>query len=332
VKLGRFGDISIEQARKLAGGTTAKIAEGIDPQAEKRRERAGQTLGTLFTFHMTTHAKVFKKSWEGDEAIYRRYLSRWSSRKLATIERRDIQALHAKIGQNHGIYAANRTLALLSKMFSVARNVGHEGNPAKGIQRFREQSRERFMAGDELPKFFKSVNEVQDQTIRDYIFVALLTGGRRSNVMSMRWADVSLDRRTWTIPAGQSKNATAMIVPLSDPVLEILKRRQGGDSPYVFASSGKSGHLEDIKWTWKQVLKRGGIVDLRLHDLRRTLGSWQAATGASLPIIGKSLGHKNQATTAIYARLNLDPVRQSVGTATAAMLEAGRTTAGEVES
>jgi integrase len=76
------------------------------------------------------------------------------------------------------------------------------------------------------------------------------------------------------------------------------------------------------KTAWKRILTRAGIQDLRIHDLRRTLGSWQAATGASLPIIGKSLGHKSLGATQIYARLNLDPVRESLNKATDALLQA----------
>src|SRR6185503_5001402 len=91
---------------------------------------------------------------------------------------------------------------------------------------------------------------------------------------------------------------------------------------YVFPGSGKSGHLEEPKKGWQRILTRAGIADLRIHDLRRTLGSWQAKQGASLAIIGKSLNHKNQNTTAIYARLDLDPVRDSVNTATSAMMAA----------
>ena len=328
VKLGRFGDISIEQARKLAQRTTAAIAEGIDPMAEKRRQRAGETLGTLFTYYMETHARVHKKSWQQDQWRFGRYLKRWSNRKLVEIERRDIQALHAKVGREQGPYAANRLLSMLRKMFNVARNVGHESNPAIGVQRFREQSRDRLLGADELPKFFESLEQEPNPTIRDYVMVALLTGARRRNVMSMRWRDVNLEGALWTIPASQSKNAQAMTVPLVELVLDILRRRQGGDSPFVFASYGKSGHLEDIKAAWQKILRRAGIADLRLHDLRRTFGSWQAATGASLPVIGKSLGHKNMASTAVYARLNLDPVRQSVNTAAAAMLATGKSDAG----
>jgi integrase len=93
---------------------------------------------------------------------------------------------------------------------------------------------------------------------------------------------------------------------------------------FVFPSHGKTGHLMEPKKGWKRLLARAGLEDLRIHDLRRTMGSWQAKTGASLAVIGKSLNHKNQSTTAIYARLDIDPVRESMEKATAAILEAVR--------
>ena len=95
-----------------------------------------------------------------------------------------------------------------------------------------------------------------------------------------------------------------------------------GSAIFVFPGIGKSGHLQEPKKGWKRILERAKITDLRIHDLRRTLGSWQAKTGASLAIIGKSLNHKNQNTTAIYARLDLDPVRESVNAATKAIFNA----------
>ncbi len=92
---------------------------------------------------------------------------------------------------------------------------------------------------------------------------------------------------------------------------------------FVFPGNGSSGHLIEPTKGWKRILERAGVDDLRIHDLRRTLGSWQAKTGASLVTIGKSLNHKNQNTTAIYARLDLDPVRESVNAATSAIMVAG---------
>ncbi len=105
--------------------------------------------------------------------------------------------------------------------------------------------------------------------------------------------------------------------------MTILRIRKPTEPPtFVFPGDGKSRHLIEPKRGWNRILERAGIDNLRIHDLRRTLGSWQAKTGASLAIIGKSLNHKNQNTTAIYARLDLEPVRESVNTATSAMMAA----------
>jgi len=129
---------------------------------------------------------------------------------------------------------------------------------------------------------------------------------------------------TWLIPAAKAKSKEPIRVVLSPVALNILQtRKPASTSEWVFPGRGESGHLEEPKKAWKRILKRASITDLRLHDLRRTLGSWQAATGASLPIIGKSLGHSSLQATQIYARLDLDPVRASVNKATDAMLIAG---------
>ncbi len=94
-------------------------------------------------------------------------------------------------------------------------------------------------------------------------------------------------------------------------------------SNFVFPGTGKSGHLVEPKKGWIRIKERAGIKDLRLHDLRRSLGSWQAITGSSLVIIGKTLAHKDQKTTAIYAQLDNDPVRESLQKATEAIFNAG---------
>ena len=117
-----------------------------------------------------------------------------------------------------------------------------------------------------------------------------------------------------------------MIIPLSDEAVEILKARkieqeEGGiRRKWVFPSDkSKSGHLEAPGERWIRILKRANIKNLRIHDLRRTLGSWQAMTGTSSAVIGKTLGHKSRTTTAIYERMNLDPVREGINKACDAM-------------
>jgi len=210
----------------------------------------------------------------------------------------------------------------LRAIFNKAADWGYEGpNPARGIKKFPERSRERFLQADELPNFFKAVAEEANDAVRDFILISLLTGARRGNVLAMRWADVNLERATWTIPT--TKTDDSLTVPLVPEAVAILAGRQGrAQGEYVFPAKSKSGHLAEPKTAWARILKRAGIKDLHVHDLRRTLGSWQAAQGASLVIIGKSLGHRNVSTTAIYSRLNIDPVRRSVEAATKAMLAA----------
>jgi integrase len=322
VTLGLYPDLSIEQARGKASAMNAAIARGEDPAQQRRAIRGEMTLGDLFAVYLERHSKVYKRSWVEDEEQFRRYLQGWRSRRLSTLRKSDIALLHGRVGKEHGPYAANRLIALLRAMFNRAADWGWEGsNPAIGITKFRERARERFLEADELPRFFRALSEELNTTVRDYVLLSLLTGARRCNVLAMRWEELNLERATWTIP--QTKSGEAFTVALSIPALKVLReRQQSATSEWVFPGIGTSGHLVEPKATWKRILRRAGIQDLRLHDLRRTLGSWQAATGASLSIIGKTLAHKNVATTAIYARLNLDPVRQSVNLATSAMFEA----------
>lgn len=323
ITLGRFPDLSIEQARRKAENINATIAEGGNPNDRRRAERAEITFGALFDEYLERHAKIHKRSWDEDQAVFNRYLIPWQSRKLSTITKTDIQKLHQDVGRHKGRYGANRLLALCSIVFNKATEFGlwDKANPALGIKKFREQSRDRFLQADELPRFFQALSQEQNDNVRDYVILALLTGARKSNVLAMRWDQINLDGREWRIP--RTKNETPQIVTLSEEACFLLQqRKETAATNFVFPSTGKTGHLTEPKKGWGRILKQAGIADLRIHDLRRTLGSWQARTGASLAIIGKSLNHKSPQATAIYARLDLDPVRASVEKATKAMLEA----------
>lgn len=322
VRLGAFPDMKVKVARKRANEAIAKISDGVNPNEEKRALRAELTLGELFEDCLTYDFKPYLKSWKEYDSTYNRYLKRWANRPLSKITRQKVQALHGEIGRKHGHYSANRTVALLSSLFSKAIARGYEGqNPATRIKKFREKSRERFLEADELPRFFQALAEEENETLRDFVLMALLTGARRSNVLSMKWENVFLDRGYWEIP--ETKNGNSQRVVLVPTAIEILERRKSGGSEFVFPGEGKAGHFNDPKRGWARILERAEIPNLRIHDLRRSLGSWQAATGASLSMIGKSLNHKNVNSTAIYARLNLDPVRASVEAATTAILKAG---------
>lgn len=298
---------------------------GVNPNDINRAKLEEMTFAELFGIYLERHAKLRKRSWMRDKIQYDQYLGSLKKKKLSAVTRRHIAAIHSQIGRKYKI-RANRVLALISSVFGRAIEFGlYEGmNPCIGIKRFPEQSRDRFLQADELPRFFDALFAEPKDVIRDFILVALLTGARKSNVLAMRWSDINLKEATWKIRETETKNSTPQTVPLCEDIISILtERRKNTRSLFVFPGRGKSGHFTSPTTGWKRILKRAGLENLRIHDLRRTLGSWQAMTGASLPIIGKSLNHKSPAATAIYARLDLDPVRESMQKAATAMLEAG---------
>jgi integrase len=333
IMLGRFPEVTVENARNEVTKYNTLIAQGINPAEKQRAIRSEMTFGQLFEQYIERHAKLHKKSWEKDRQRYNCYLMIWENQKLSAIKKTDIQSLHTKIGTQNGRYAANRTLALIHAMFSKAHQWGWEyPNPAHGIQKFKEYSRERFLHADELPRFFEALSQDLSRALSDYILLSLFTGARKTNILSMRWEDVHLERKTWVIP--MTKNDDPHTLPLVPPAIEILQRRKKENienSPWVFPSDSKTGYFMDPKRGWKRILKRANIQNLRMHDLRRSLGSWQAATGASLSVIGKTLAHRNVSTTAIYARLDLNPVRDAMQKATEAMLTAGMVQSSDTE-
>ena len=252
--------------------------------------------------------------------------------KITTIKREAISRILSNM-EKAGLAGSsiNGARALVSSIYGRAIEWGYAtANPVVGIKTRKTVKRDRFLQAGELPRFFESLAVEINETLRDYILLALLTGARRSNLLAMRWSDTNLNESVWRI--ADTKNGTPQNVTLSPEAVTILQARQDvadKGEVFVFPGVGASGHMEEPKKGVIRVMERAGIPygrktenGVTLHDLRRTLGSWQAKTGASMAIIGKSLNHKSQQTTAIYARLDLDPVRASVNTATSAMMEA----------
>jgi integrase len=333
ITIGPYTDLSIEQARKRAEQLNSAIAQGNNPAADRRSVRDEFTLKELFDVYLERYAKPHKRTWKQDESLFRCNLHGWQLRKIGTIKKADVVALHARIGRLRAKKTttgkrttANRTVELLGSMFNRAiRDYGWKGtNPAAGVTSFHEEERARFLGAAELRPFFQALADEPNEIIRDFFLLALFTGARRANLQAMTWPAVNWELASWTIPADQAKGRKTLEVALSPEALRILESRKAAAvDQWVFPGTGKTGHLVEPKTAWTRICRRAGIRDLRLHDLRRTLGSWQAGTGASLVIIGKSLGHSSVETTQIYARLLLEPVRAAVEKATNAMLVAG---------
>jgi integrase len=359
--LGSFPVMTCEQARRKALIIKGVVADGKDPNEERHRLNQEITFGELFDEYMIRYSKKHKKSWKYDEREINKFLPHWFGRKISTINQQEIRLLHEQVREDNGLYQANRLLERIKAIYNKAIEWGWQGsNPAHYIKKYREQSRDRFIQPVELPCLFKALDAETNETARDYIWLSLLSGARKANVLAMRWDEINWSRQEWRIP--DTKNNEPVTIPISQRANEILiARHENKSSQWVFPSPRNSNkHLADPKKTWERVRKQAtifywqkhpeyndvikqalasldeslsihrqylaivtyaekkgielpsGLMDLRLHDIRRTMGSYQAINGASLAIIGKSLGHKSQQATQVYSRLNLDPVRASM--------------------
>lgn len=330
VKLGTFPEMTVEQARKAAALALGEFASGANPAAARRAFKAEPTLSEFFTEYGTRHGEK-KRAWAADVQRFRDYLQKpMGGKKLSEIDRAMIaKVLHDAEKAGKSVATVRNIRALASGVFGKAVEWGFlDYNPAQGVKvAGKKVSRDRFLQADELPRFFAAVAE-EDPAMRDFILLALLTGARRANLCAMHWRELDLSAGVWRIP--RTKNDEPQSVTLCPEAVAILEaRKDSTGGGFVFPGTGRTGHIVEPKKAVERVMARAGIPygrdvpnGVTLHDLRRTLGSWQARTGASLAIIGKSLNHKSPQATAIYARLDLDPVRQSVNTATSAMLEA----------
>ena len=327
LKLGRYPDLTVAKARELAGKTGAAIAEGRDPVGDRRKARKEATFGELFDWWRKRQDGRGRSSSYLKEADrqFKSYLQPLASTRAGLVTRPDVRKLHANVTAKHGPYQANRTLALIRAVYNLATNEEQfEGaNPAAGIEPNSEVERERRLMPGEATKFFEALAAEPDQDIRDFTLLALYTGARRSNVAAMAWADLDLDSSSPTWQIAHTKNGLPQTVPLEPEEVEILRQRRANQSepkpgrkraaatsvPWVFPSRSKTGHLVDPKRAFKELLDRAGISDFRIHDLRRSNGSFQADEGVPESIIGKSLNHLSPAATKVYARTTLNPIK-----------------------
>jgi integrase len=166
----------------------------------------------------------------------------WNGRKLSDISRADVERLHAKVGQEHGRYAANHLVRLLRRMFNVATNWGllKGANPASRIKLFAEEKRERFLSPDELKRVNDALMEEPNWRWRAYFPLSLLLGIRRGELLAMRWADIDLDARRWRIPITKTGNSHLLPLP-SDAVAILADLPSRGASDWVFPSDGATG-------------------------------------------------------------------------------------------
>lgn len=313
--IGQAGPLlSFANARKEAMRLLSEAAQGGDPVEAKQTARKAETIADLADQYLTHHAKPKKreKSVANDVSMLNAIIiPELGNRKVAEVGHRDIQALHNSLRETP--YRANRTLALLSKMFALSVRWGwRHDNPAKGVERFPENKRHRWLSDAELARLVAALNEHPNQNAANAIRLQLLTGARIGEVLSAEWTDFDLARRVWVKPSHHTKQKRTEHLPLSSAtiaLLQAIKERADPSHPFVFPGKKLGQPLKELKRFWHSVTTSAELSDYRIHDNRHTHASHLVSSGLSLPVVGRLLGHTNPLTTQRYAHLADDPLR-----------------------
>jgi integrase len=347
--LGSVGTLTPDEARAVAKDALAKARLGADPARDKDLARKSLTLTALAERYLAEHVDAKRKP--GTRRHYRHLLEEVAgpalgAMKADAVTRADIARLHGKMKSKP--FQANRLLAVLGAMYGFAgkRGLVPEGcNPARGIEKFREHRRERFLTSEEIERLGAALREAESDGIAwevdasqpnakhlpkpanrrtilgphavAAIRLLILTGARLREILHLRWEQVDFDRGLLFLPDSKTGRKTIVLNPPALAVLELLKSigvsmkdgRLAG--AYVIAGSDPDRPRADLHRPWKVVAKRARLEEVRLHDLRHTYASFGASSGFGLPIIGKLLGHREAATTQRYAHLDNNPLRRA---------------------
>lgn len=336
--LGKVGEITLDQARDTARKWKALAREGVDPNRERHAEATAPTFKDLCDEYLKRHAARKRSGSEDRRKIEKRLRPKLGHLRVKDVRFEDIEAIHRNMSGSP--IEANRVVALLSKMFNLAIRWGwRDDNPTSGIERYPERKRARYLSADEIHALSGAMEQyvrdakytVYAQRAVDAIRLLALTGARRGEVLSAQWSQFDLKRGIWTKPDAATKQKREHRVPLSEAAIGLLNdmrsRRSNSDAEFLFPGKD-GGHLVELKRPWLAICKLAGLTTkvrkqrdgkvvtlikpaVRLHDLRHTYASILVSGGLSLPMIGALLGHTQPQTTARYAHLMDDPLRDA---------------------
>ena len=313
--IGRFPDWDVTAARTEAKALLRKVDRGDDPLAKRQGDRNAVTVADLVERYVDEHLPTKRPSSQQQDRrmISATVLPKLGRLKVADVSFADISALHREISKSAKT-EANRVLALLSKMFALAVIWQHRtDNPCKGIKRNAEHGRESFLEHEEIGRLMKALAKHDDREAANAIMLDLLTGARRGELLRATWDQFDLAKGVWIKPSAHTKSNRTHRVPLSAAAVQLLKAMKADSTGKgsLFPSCIKGGDRVDVRRPWQRVCEAAGLDGVRFHDLRHSYASLLVSSGLSLPVIGRLLGHTQPSTTARYAHLLDDPLREA---------------------
>lgn len=339
VKLGTWPALELAKARAAAREERVRIdRDGADPAYERKEARDVFTVGALTKLFIESYAKLHKATWRDDQWRMDKYLlPAWKSRPVRDITRQDVHAVLDQIAGDGKPVQANRTQALISKLWNFAIDRGHaDVNPAHRMtKRAPERARATVLDDDALRALWKALDATPGDAA-DALRLRLLTGQRGGEVHRMTWADVDLAGAVWTIPATEAKNRRAHRVPLATEALRVLQARHKGVNTSTLRAevhtsmnlpdrvTGKDGKTDDataadrvFPGLYHQREDLRDLADVhagayRWHDLRRTVVTRLAMLGFHEDTIGRVVNHAKRGITAtVYNQHTYDAEKRT---------------------
>jgi integrase len=344
VAIGVHGRLTADEARIEAKKLLGAVEKGADPIAERKAARKVRTFKIVAEDWLRFHVRGKRKSRTAEE--YGRLLRKHiypiiGSKRVVDVQREDLSKLHGAMSETPR--AANHALSVISAAWNWAARQGEvasANNPAKGIERYAEQGRERYLTTSELARLGDALREGETiglpysvdesnpkakhapklesrRVMLDPFGVAairllILTGARLREILDAQWSQVDPERGVIFLPDSKTGKKTIYLSAAAQEVLAGLPHIEGTSHVIVGTKNG-AGRV-DLKGPWRRVCRAAGLEGLRIHDLRHSFASFGAGASLGLPIIGKLLGHSQAATTQRYAHLDADPMHRAVET------------------
>lgn len=334
-------DLARDQARRILGD----VAHGEDPAVAKQNLKRRMSVSELCDQYIALGCPTKKASTlatdngriechikpllghknvvEVSRAEIKGFLQDVAIGKTRTDKKTKLRGRKIVTG---GKGTASRTLGLLGGIFTYAIDCGIiENSPVRGVKRFPDQRGMRYLSEAELfalGKALKKAEEVGDNKKAVAIIQMLIfTGARRGEIEQLKWSEVDFGRNYLCL--ADSKTGQKLI-PLNAAAVDILAAQKCKlNNSYVFYSDRSDRFFEGLPKIWRRVRIDAGLEGVRIHDLRHSFASVAVSGGASLPIIGALLGHRDTSTTQRYAHLSDDPLRaasEAIGSALAAAM------------
>lgn len=334
-KIGTADKLTADQARTAAQKLLAGVALGSDPAQQKAEARAARPFSEVAASYVQDHVRAKRKERTAEyyEYILDLHINpRIGTKRFNEVARFDVAEMHSAVGKAAGKFVANRSLAVVSAVFNWADPDGK--NPAKGIERFREDGRERFLSTEEMQRLGEAMIEAEtiglphkpstskhapkekNRTIYGphavgAIRLLMLTGCRLREILDLEWSHVDAERGLLFLPDSKTGRKTVVLSSAAQDVLKVIPRLGRFVISGRDAGTPEEKPRADIKKPWSAICERAGLEGLRIHDLRHSFASVGAGSGLGLPVVGALLGHKDAKTTARYAHVAVDASRRA---------------------